>query len=387
MASFYITGLSTSGRTLADGDYGYVGVNGALLVDTGTAIYSGAGTVDVVVDGRVFNDSDLHAAMWLISDEATVEIGPAGSVTSAHGNAIDIPVDYRATVVNFGTIRAAGAGIALSASDDAAYGYVTNTGLIDTRNHGIALDMEDGSAEVMNTGVVQSLSYGIYASYYSSNDEVMVTNTGVLSGLAGAYHGSGGTDIVVNTGQIFGDVILGAGNDTFDGREGTVTGKINGYLGDDLYIIDDASIVIDETLASNGNDTVESAASYVLGDTIEELTLLGADDLTGVGNDLSNRLRGNGGANVLDGEGGGDYIFGRGGSDTILGGDGDDYLSANSGWDRVYAEAGNDTILGGAGRDLIDGGEGQDRASYYNAQLTGVFASLQNPANNTGIAY
>ncbi|MFC3614791.1 calcium-binding protein, partial [Lutimaribacter marinistellae] len=211
-------------------------------------------------------------------------------------------------------------------------------------------------------------------------------NTGLITMTIQAGNNN---DVVVNTGTA-GAVSLGSGDDTYDGRGGHVTG-IDGYpgihvwggSGNDLFIIDDGSLLIDEDVDS-GNDTVESAVSYQLADNIEELTLLGGDDINGDGNDLSNRLRGNMGSNRMDGGGETDYMYGRGGSDTMLGGDGDDFISGNSGWDIIRGEAGNDTLLGGAGRDVLDGGEGQDRASYYNAQLTGVFASLQNPANNTG---
>ncbi|MEY8838560.1 calcium-binding protein [Cribrihabitans sp. XS_ASV171] len=386
MASFYITGLSTTPRILIDGDYGYIGVNGALLVDTTNAIYSGAGTVEVVVDGRVFNDYIYRSAIWLISYEASVEIGSLGGVSSAQGSAVDISAEYRALVTNAGTVRANGAGIYLSENDGDLYGFITNTGLIDSYNHGIALELGSGGAKLLNTGVVQSQMYGIYAGYYGSTAEIEVRNSGVLSGVTGGYFGSSGTDTLINTGEILGDVYLGLGNDVFDGRGGTVAGSVNGAWGDDLYIIDDGSIVIEEYSASDGNDTVESAVSYALGDTIEELTLIGGENIDGEGNALSNRMRGNMGDNRLSGGDETDYLFGRGGDDVLRGEADDDYLSANSGHDTLEGGSGNDTLLGGAGADHHDGGEGQDRASYYNSQTRGVLADLEDPSRNSWIA-
>ncbi|MEY8840052.1 calcium-binding protein, partial [Cribrihabitans sp. XS_ASV171] len=254
---------------------------------------------------------------------------------------------------------------------------IVNTGLIvgETRLLG-------GNDTVRNSGeIVGSVDLGF--------GEDRFENTGLITTTIQA---GSNNDVVVNTGTA-GVVSLGAGDDVYDGRGGQITG-IDGYpgihvwggSGNDKFITDDGNLLIDEDV-DEGTDTVEASVSFELAANIEELTLLGADDLTGVGNDLSNRLRGNGGANVLDGEGDTDYMFGGAGNDTMRGGEGDDYISANSGWDVIYGEAGNDTILSGAGRDVIDGGEGQDRASYYNAQTAGVFASLTNPNNNTGIAY
>jgi hypothetical protein len=49
-------------------------------------------------------------------------------------------------------------------------------------------------------------------------------------------------------------------------------------------------------------DFVVSSVSYVQGNNIEGLILVGDQDLKGTGNDLNNQLVGNKGANVLIGQ-------------------------------------------------------------------------------------
>ena len=82
-----------------------------------------------------------------------------------------------------------------------------------------------------------------------------------------------GTDHIRGTGNSLGNRLTGNfGNNVLDGKRGADT--MVGHSGDDLYIVDDAGDVIAET-ASEGNDTVNSAVDYVLGDHVEHLKLLG----------------------------------------------------------------------------------------------------------------
>jgi Ca2+-binding RTX toxin-like protein len=89
----------------------------------------------------------------------------------------------------------------------------------------------------------------------------------------------------------------------------------------------------------------------VLGNNVDDLHLLGDQDLNGTGNDLNNFLWGNEGANVLFGGIGLDYLMGDDGEDILYGGQGTDWL---------YGEDGDDMILAGQGADYLSGGEGND---------------------------
>lgn len=105
---------------------------------------------------------------------------------------------------------------------------------------------------------------------------------------------------------------------------------------------------------NSGNDQVVSFVDYKLPDHVEGLSLKGAA-LSGVGNDLANRMTGNELANKLQGLAGNDRLVGLAGGDRLEGGEGDDALEGG---------AGNDMLVGGPGIDWFAGGEGGDVFSF-----------------------
>jgi hypothetical protein len=128
-----------------------------------------------------------------------------------------------------------------------------------------------------------------------------------------------GDDVMTNTaGLIKGNIVLGDGNDTFDFAGGNIAGKIFGGLGDDTLIIGKAGDKLVE-LADQGTDTVKSSFTQTLSDNVENLVLTGKNDVDGTGNGLDNTLTGNQGDNLLTGAAGIDtFVFGtKGGTDTI----------------------------------------------------------------------
>jgi Ca2+-binding RTX toxin-like protein len=62
---------------------------------------------------------------------------------------------------------------------------------------------------------------------------------------------------------------------------------------------------------------VTSSVSWTLGDHLENLVLSGSSSLLGRGNDLNNRIEGNGGSSTLDGGLGRDTLVGGAGADTF----------------------------------------------------------------------
>ena len=200
-----------------------------------------------------------------------------------------------------------------------------------------------------------------------------------------AVNGTGNADVNVITGN--------AANNTLDGGVGADT--LIGGLGNDTYIIDNAGDVISEG-ASAGTDLVRSAASYVLGTNLENLTLTGAGSVDGTGNTLVNTLTGNTGNNTLDGGAGADVMIGGAGNDTYIvdntgdritegTGAGTDTVSAASTYtlgtnlenlvltgsaninatgntlvNTLTGNTGNNTLSGGTGADVMIGGTGND---------------------------
>ncbi len=154
-------------------------------------------------------------------------------------------------------------------------------------------------------------------------------------------------------------------------------------------------------------DTVYSSVNYTVGPGVENLTLTGINNISGLGNNNNNILIGNNGNNTLDGRGGADRMSGGRGNDhyvidnindrveenfaegndiiqasrsytlpenvenltltgtsnfTITGNYLDNRLSGNTGDNYISAGAGNDTLQGNFGRDTLEGGIGDD---YY----------------------
>ncbi|MEZ0260735.1 MAG: hypothetical protein ACAH80_06980 [Alphaproteobacteria bacterium] len=88
------------------------------------------------------------------------------------------------------------------------------------------------------------------------------------------------------------------GNNTLSGMGGI--DNYAGGLGNDTYIVDNTAETATE-LVGQGTDTVISSATFTLGLNVENLTLTGATNIDGTGNDLVNTITGNSGNNILSG--------------------------------------------------------------------------------------
>ncbi len=143
--------------------------------------------------------------------------------------------------------------------------------------------------------------------------------TGVLAGVAWRSA----------TGNALANVLTGSGQaDLLDGLAGADT--MIGSRGNDLYRVDHAGDVVTE-LAGEGSDTVQTAVSYTLGATLENLQLLDGAAV-GVGNALDNLLYGRDGADRLEGLAGNDTLFDADeAADTLLGGAGNDVYVVDTG--------------------------------------------------------
>ncbi|NBJ11617.1 hypothetical protein [Microvirga arsenatis] len=135
-----------------------------------------------------------------------------------------------------------------------------------------------------------------------------------------------------------------------DNLVGTPDGdEMKGLGGDDTYTVNHTSDVVIED-AGAGTDHVFSSIKFILGPNVENLTLTGTAVINGTGNELANKLFGNGARNELKGLGGSDTLDGGGGDDELQGGDGNDTYYIDSTGDVVIEKEN----LGAGGVDTVN---------------------------------
>lgn len=123
-----------------------------------------------------------------------------------------------------------------------------------------------------------------------------------------------GTAAINGMGNELGNILTGNGaENVLDGGAGS--DAMSGGQGDDAYLIDDIGDRVTEQV-NEGEDLVVSSVSYTLEEHVENLRLVGMDNLTGTGNAQANMLTGNTGSNMLDGALGADTLIGLAGDDT-----------------------------------------------------------------------
>jgi hypothetical protein len=337
------TGFFSSGRitNLTNEATGLIqGVSGFVNNITNAGTINGGRSNALLITGNV-----------TIENTGTINATPtAGSSLFFATNTIQVSAASGGTsllqLTNSGTIVAPTAG-PLGRAIQASSAIITNStggtidAIVDTQTAILAqIDLN------LNN---QSLIRGQIQGGDSATIGDSITNTGTITG---AVFLRAGNDTLINRGALNGVVDLGAGDDVFDGVGGTLLAQVIGGLGNDTFIVSQATIGSGTTasvqeLLGEGTDTVISTVNYTLGNNIENLTLRedgGAID--GTGNALNNVLTGNGFSNVL------------------TGGDGVDSLSGGAGDDRL--------ILGtGAAGSSIDGGADTDTL-VVNSTLTSL---------------
>lgn len=290
--------------------------NGAILLSGGSS------AITIGETGAVRSQSsalDLRGAGYIISN--------AGEISGGSNSAVML--DGEASITNSGRIFGGTSGLRIDGGDVT----LLNTGEISGRNSAINAGAGDVVVEnhgtiaatgsfgtamllrgvgnvVSNTGTISangtaiSFSLTLADSPFGANE---VRNMGLISGSA-AIAGTERVETVVNEGTIRGAVVLGGGDDVFDGTIGRQRGEVSGDGGFDML----TGGAFGDTLSGGSFDPASAATD--------------ADTLLGLG--------------------GADLLAGRFGNDEIDGGDG------------------NDTVEGGQGADELEGGAGLDMLSY-----------------------
>lgn len=218
----------------------------------------------------------------------------------------------------------------------------------------IADDGVSGTDEIRFTSIIANSQLPLFASDTGIERIVIGTGDGSIADTSGTTRLKIDASAIQNALTIIGNsgvnLLIGTSfNDTLDGGSGD--DGLTGGLGDDTYIVTEFDSIFEN--ANGGTDTVISnlSRSLIQVDNVENLTLVGIANLSGIGNTLSNLIIGNIGNNVLNG---------GGGNDTLNGGDGNDSLDGGSDNDIINGGSGNDTLIGGDGSDILTGGLGFD---------------------------
>lgn len=241
------------------------------------------------------------------------------------------------TVGNLGSITGAVDGVYLYGTNDPGRPHaVNNAGSINGSIYGVRLEASEGV--IINSGKIVG-GTGIAAS--ASDRSLVITNTGLIEGTkdAAIYGASNGSSTIRNQGQIKGDVILGSGDDFYDGRSGTITGSITlntgsdvvwGGNGSETFKTGSGTKIID---GGGGIDTLHysQAAKVDLRVTTQQATSAQSwDTLLNIEN-----------------------LTGSNGNDSFIGHQGVNSLAGAEGNDRLDGGLGNDRLTGGAGQDIF----------------------------------
>ncbi len=184
-----------------------------------------------------------------------------------------------------------------------------------------------------------------------------------------------GTTYINGTGNDLNNTLTGSdgynklygmdGDDYLYGGAGV--NNLYGGAGDDTYVVATIHDHVHEDMTpgvdDGGTDTVLSYISYTLDNFVENLTLMGGDDINGTGSEMGNVIIGNSGINKIDG---------KSGDDTIAGGAGNDILTGSFGADTfVFAAAGADNGIDHI-KDFVSG---TDHLSFSSSDYGGMTAA------------
>jgi Ca2+-binding RTX toxin-like protein len=317
--------------TLADGDDVFV----AAQVFINDQIYGPGSNHEVVVAGTV---ALYGAPVVLVGAKSAITIEATAQIRGFTANGVGAE-GAESRIVNHGLIR-------IEDSEFTGYTAVSFYS-------GVNPDLTKISTFV-NTGTVEADSIGV--NHFNSAETLDVDNFGTISGGVSSFTSTGTSkDLITNNGKMVGKIELGAGDDLYDGRLGTIQGDVFGDIGSDrLY----AGAGNDRLFGQDGNDTLMggAGADYLSGGSGSDRASY-ASATKAVIVSLANPA-------INSGDAKGDTFVSI---EHLTGSNYNDALNGNSGNNAINGGAGNDTIKGYAGDDTLTGYAGADTFVFNTA--------------------
>ncbi|WP_277759234.1 M10 family metallopeptidase C-terminal domain-containing protein [Pseudomonas sp. A34-9] len=391
--------------------------NNVLTGNSGNNILNGDGGLDTLIGGAG-NDTylvDQVGELALIQELASEGLDTLyiGYTPTPQTSTVDLNISSLRNIENV-TLQAVGAFSVLgndlnntllgNAQANNLQGGAGN----DILNGGAGVDTLSGGTGD-DTYIVDNANDIVIEAANEGVDLVQTTVSYVLSANieAGQILGSDSLNLVGN--DLSNTLTGNSANNILDGKAGADI--MSGGAGNDSYVVDNAGdTVIELGTSLTEIDSVFSYVSYALGSNLENLILLGSDNLNGTGNTLNNTITGNAANNTLDGGAGIDTLIGGTGNDTYIvdntqdvvvetsaltneidtvmasvsytlsanvenltltgimntnasGNAQNNVLTGNSGNNILNGGDGLDTLIGGAGNDILNGGAGVDTLS------------------------
>ncbi len=294
--AFYQELYGNADANFLDGGAGADSMKGFAGNDTYIVDNSGDDVIEVAGEGT----RDVIYARTSYTMRAGLDVEVLSVISQSGGTAIDLTGNelyqelYGNTDANF---LDGGAGA------DTMQGFAGNdTYVVDTASDIILEGANEGTRDAVYARASYTLAAGV--------------GVEVLSVISV----SGGVAIDLTGNELFQELYGNTDSNFLDGGAGA--DYLQGFTGNDNYIVDTQADVIVEGANEGARDAVIARASYALaaGVGIEVMTTISGGATTAInltGNELAQEIYGNAGANVLNGGLGSDYLQGFGGADSF----------------------------------------------------------------------
>ena len=255
----FLGDITNHGRITSDGAGGGADGGEGILVDTlirfeGNILNSG--TIDSADDGIEVNAESVFVG----------DIVNRGRIESEDDAIfLDDGVSFTGNITNDHIIDAADEGIELD-PNVVFTGDITNNGRIDAEDDGIIFeDSVTFTGDLVNNGSIRADLTGIAILNIDAFNDGSIINRGTITSDADGDGNGVAIDAsaaqvdltVLNTGSLNGDVLLGDGNDRFDGTDGRVDGEIFGDGGQDTIL---GGTTADRIDGGSGDDMLTGGA-------------------------------------------------------------------------------------------------------------------------------